>query len=204
MSSAEGSQTEDPQSLVRAIRDSSNIQENFRRLFQMYYAAVFRYFSRKGFPDEDCRDLTQEVFIGVYSGLGQLRNDQAFTAWLFTIARHTAGRHIGRTRPAKAAAAAADGSPDPIDSLPAPGADPLTRMIESEKLAAMRAAIEALPGREQDCIRGRVVDGLDYRQIGARLGISESTVGVHLHRALKSLRARLRPIFGDAPFAGDL
>src|ERR1035438_9337823 len=87
MPAADQPQGGDPRNLIRALREHRDVEENFRRLFQLYYSAVFSYFSRKGFPPEDCRDLTQEVFVGVYTGLDRLRADDAFTAWLFTIDR---------------------------------------------------------------------------------------------------------------------
>jgi RNA polymerase sigma factor (sigma-70 family) len=66
----------------------------------------------------------------------------------------------------------------------------------------MRQALEELPSRVQDCLRCRLVDGLTNRQIGERLGISENTVGVHVHRGIKNLRERLRLLIGDAHFRG--
>jgi RNA polymerase sigma-70 factor (ECF subfamily) len=184
-------------------------EENFRRVFLRYHRAVFSLFVRRGFSAEDCRDLTQEVFVAVYTGIERLRSEEAFAPWLFSIARHRALRHIEglQKQPrvtARTAAASEGGREQLTDSVPANDPDALTRMIESEKVAAMREALEELPDRVQDCLRLRLVDGLSNRRIGEVLGISESTVAVHIHRGIKNLRARLRILLGGAPFSGEL
>jgi len=52
--------------LIREIKNGLNVEANFRRLFELHHARILRFFRRKGFPPEDCRDLTQETFISVY------------------------------------------------------------------------------------------------------------------------------------------
>jgi RNA polymerase sigma-70 factor (ECF subfamily) len=195
--------------IIGELRKHRGVEENFRRLFQLYHGAVRGYFARRGFSTEDCRDLTQEVFVAVYMGLENLRSDDAFTGWLFSIARYIGIREMERQRRlgrARAPSTAEDGDAEPaaVHDLAAPQVDALTQMINREKTDAMQVALEDLPARVRDCIRGRLVDGLNYRQIGERLGISENTVAVHIHRGLKNLRTRLKVLFGDAPFAGDL
>src|SRR5262245_52837619 len=89
---------DDAGSAVRELMEGRNVDENFRRLFERYYAAVSGFFFRKGFNSEDCRDLTQEVFVAVYSGIESLRSESAFITWLFSIARHVGLRHLERKR----------------------------------------------------------------------------------------------------------
>ncbi len=184
--------------VVQQLLENRNVEENFQRVFHHYYSAVFGFFSRKGFSLEDCRDLTQEVFVEAYLSLGSLRSEAAFVSWLFSIARHVGFRHLERKRRSPSTPSDSAGATvTAIDSVESPGQDPLSRMLDLEKVAVVRTALEALPGRERDCLRARLVDGLNYREIGQRLGISESTVAVHIHRALKSLRTRLLPFLGD-------
>ena len=190
--------------VVRQLITRQNIEENFRWLFDKYYSAVYGFFYRKGFPPEDCRDLTQEVFVAVYMQVDKLRNDAAFVAWLFSISRHIAMRHLERLRKHPVVHAGADESATPLDAVAASDPSPLSEMLDQEKVEKVRQALAELPGRVRDCLRARVVDGLNYREIGQRLGISENTVAVHIHRGLKNLRGRLRPLFGEAPFEGDL
>ena len=65
-------------------------------------------------------------------------------------------------------------------------------MIEMERAEAVRKALSELPGRVQDCLRARVVDGLKNSEIGERLGISKSTVKYHLGAVFEKLGAHTR------------
>jgi RNA polymerase sigma-70 factor (ECF subfamily) len=187
-----------------------DVEENFRQLFQSHYPAVSRFFARSGFSADDCRDLTQEVFLAVYMGLDTLRSDTAFVAWLFSIARHIGFRHLERQEKFRIRTATydspqyADGETRTPDSIMAAQPDPLRRLLDLEKIRVIRKALSELPSRVQDCLRASLVDGMKYGEIGERLGISENTVAVHVHRGLKSLRRRVKVVFKEAPFVGEL
>ncbi|HEV2445761.1 MAG TPA: sigma-70 family RNA polymerase sigma factor [Candidatus Sulfopaludibacter sp.] len=188
--------------MIRQLMEGRHVQESFRALFESYYPAVRSYFARRGFSPEDCRDLAQDVFVAVHTGISTLHAEEAFTAWLFSIARHVAARHLERARNPVRSASAASG--DPQFDAPSPEPSPLGAMLDQEKVEVMRAALEELPDRMRQCVRARLVDELSYREIGERLGISENTVAVHVHRAMKTMRARLRAFFGDEPLREDL
>jgi RNA polymerase sigma-70 factor (ECF subfamily) len=196
----------DPQrSIIRQLMDGSDVEENFRRLFQSYYQAVFNLFARKGFSPDECRDLTQEVFLAVYEGIENLRSESAFLSWLFATARNIGFRYLDRKRRSVGMTPpTSDPEESAMDSAPAHEPDPLDRLLDLERAAVLREAIEELPVRVQDCLRGRLVDDLSYREIGERLGISENTVAVHVHRGLKNLKARLKLIFEAPPSVGGV
>ena len=196
--------------VIRELINGRDVEGNFRQLFQTHYSAVSGFFARSGFCAEDCRDLTQEVFLAVYTGLATLRSETAFLAWLFSIARHVGFRHLERQKKSRLAIAAhhsnecADGETGILDSIAEAQPDPLRRVLDLERIRIVRAALSGLPDRVQDCLRGSVVDELKYSEIGKRLGISENTVAVHVHRGLKSLRRRVKLFFKEAPIAGEL
>ena len=65
---------------------------------------------------------------------------------------------------------------------------------------APASAIRALPARQREVIVLRVFFDLDTESTAALLGISPGTVGVHLHRALGTLRMQI-PSFLDQEVA---
>jgi len=196
--------------VIRELMNGRDVDANFRQLFQTHYAAVSGFFARSGFSAEDCRDLTQEVFLAVYTGLATLRSEAAFLAWLFSIARHVGLRHLERQKKYRLTSAtynsteSADSDTTLVDTIAGAEPDPLRRVLDLERIQLIRAALRELPRRVQDCLRGSVVDGLRYGEIGKRLGISENTVAVHVHRGLKSLRRRVKQFFKEAPIVGEL
>ena len=72
--------------IVSELQRGRESEENFRLLYERYYAQLFRFFSYKQLPPEDCRDLIQKVFISVYKGLKGFRHNSQFETWLFKIA----------------------------------------------------------------------------------------------------------------------
>src|SRR4051794_29414749 len=74
---------------VRRFQAGENRQEAFRFLYETYFRAIERFFSRKGLPPEDCLDLTQETFLGIYKGLDGYESRQRFTGWLYRVATTT-------------------------------------------------------------------------------------------------------------------
>ena len=196
--------------VIRQLRAGRNVEDNFRLLFQRYYPAVSGFFSRHGLSPEESRDLTQEVFLAVYSGLENLRSDAAFVGWLFAISRHMWLRHLDRQKrapqpmTARPGRDAAEGEADIEETAATTDPNPLDRVLELERIAVVREALGELPVRVQECLRARVVEGMKYSEIGERLGISENTVAVHVHRGLKNLKARAKKFFGGAPFIGEV
>lgn len=191
--------------LIREIKQGLNVEDNFRWLFERHYAQILRFFRRKGFCSEECRDLTQETFLSVYRGIKELRQEEQFESWLFTIAHNvwcslienrTAQKRSGTLLPLEAEDEADDRPP--LGARIADGsADPLTVALEKEKLEKLREAVQRLPQQMRRCAQLRVVHDLSYAEIAAAMGISVNTVKAHLHQAQKVLRSQLSSYFEE-------
>jgi RNA polymerase sigma-70 factor (ECF subfamily) len=136
----------------------------------------------------------------VYVSIKDLRSEGAFVTWLFSIARNVALRHWERQkkhrlRLVKSQHTGGDDEDTTLDDAPAPHPDPLSQVLHFEKVEAVSDALGELPSREQACLRASILESLTYKEIGERLGISENTVAVHVHRGMKALKKRLRGIF---------
>ena len=195
----------DPVELVREIRQGLNVEDNFHWLFERHYAQILRFFRRKGFLLEDCRDLTQETFVSVYKGIRELRHEEQFESWLFAIAHNVWCSAIeSRTALKRSAitlsleAGSESDAQLPLASRIAdPSADPLTVALEKEKLEKLRQALEQLPAQMRRCAQLRVAQDLSYAEIAALMGISVNTVKAHLNQAQKALRAQLSSYFEE-------
>lgn len=192
---------DDPSEPVQEIIErlqSAPREEDFRRLFDLYYPRVVHFFARRGFPPQDCQDLTQETFLGIYKGIGTFRRDARFETWLFTIAtnawrkrlRHgTAGKREGQEVPLEPEGAA------PPDTAEPPADE---EMLRRERSRRLREAVEKLPEQMRRCLTLRVYQEMKYREIAALLRLSPETVKVHLFQARRRLREELGPYFANA------
>jgi RNA polymerase sigma-70 factor (ECF subfamily) len=70
--------------------------------------------------------------------------------------------------------------------------DELERVVDREALrAAFAEVLETLPPMRGRAVRLRIVDGLEYRDVAARLGCSEQAARAHVSRGLKRLAGAL-------------
>src|SRR4051794_28401181 len=77
------------QGLIEQLQTGASRDEAFRRLFDLYSPRLYHFFTRRGFPHQECLDLTQETFLGIYRGMEGYRRDASFETWLFKIATNT-------------------------------------------------------------------------------------------------------------------
>ena len=202
-SSAAAGLPESPDRVERAIRrfqEGTDRQGAFRFLYETYFRAIERFFARKGLSPEDCLDLTQETFLGIYKGLDGYEDRQRFTAWLYRAATTTWLKRLRTAATVKRAAqeVSHDAMENPENLLSVPCRQ-LDGLLDEERWRALRAAVAELPEQMRDCLTLRLYHQLSYSEIAAVKKISIETVKAHLFRARKKLQEKL------ADFAlGDL
>ena len=185
---------------IRRFQAGHGRPEAFRFLYETYFRAIERFFARKGLPPEDCLDLTQETFLGIYKGLDGYEHRQQLAAWLYRVATTVYLKRLRTAATAKRAAVevSRDGMEHPESTLAVPGPQ-LDGLLDAERWRALKAAVAELPEQMRDCLTMRLYHQLSYGEIAAVKKISIETVKAHLFRARKKLQEKL------ADFApGDL
>ena len=195
----------DPVEVIREIKQGLNVEANFHWLFSRHHGQILRFFRRKGFDPETCRDLTQDTFISVYKGLKDLRQEEQFESWLFAIAHNVWCSQIERQTAQKRSVvllslegeSESDDRPSIAARVADQSADPLTVALDKEKLEKLSEALQQLPQQMRRCAQLRVVHDLSNAEIAALMGISINTVKAHLHQAQKALRTQLSSYFEE-------
>jgi RNA polymerase sigma-70 factor, ECF subfamily len=164
----------------------------FRVLYETYFHAIERFFARKGLSPDDCLDLTQETFLGIYRGLDAYENRRRFAAWLYRAATTTYLKRLRSAGTAKRAAVevSRDGMENPEANLAVPGRQ-LSGLLDEERSRALRSAVAELPEQMRDCLTLRLHQQLSYNEIAVLKKISVETVKAHLFRARKKLQEKL-------------
>src|SRR5262249_15132127 len=122
-------------------------------------------------------DLVQDVFVSALERIGELREVEAFGAWLAQIARNRAVDHL-RARRVEA--------PLHDDDLVAGG-----HAAATSEAREVLVAIRALPDAYRETLIMRLVEGLSGPEIAERTGLTPGSVRVNLHRGMQLLRERL-------------
>jgi RNA polymerase sigma-70 factor, ECF subfamily len=135
---------------------------------------------------EECQDLTQEIFLQLWRSLPQFEERASPATWVYRVALNTA---LGWQRKERSRRS----RHQPLVSLadvPAAGSDSSVATANRETVERLYAAIRQLKKPEAALVL-LYLDGLTYRQMSEVLGISETNVGVKLHRAKSALTALL-------------
>lgn len=159
------------------------------RLFSEKSAAVRSFFQRRLRADSrvDAPDLTQEVYSRMLKA-SQLHPIEDPEAYLFTVARHLLEEHAVAERrrtssvelsdPAVAAALAVDVGLDRV-------------MDQQAVVAVLRAGINELSPPCRAALVMAYADGLSYREIAERLGVSKPMVQKYIAQAIAYCRQRM-------------
>lgn len=130
---------------------------------------------------EEERDLFQEVLTEAWRSLSSYEGDAHIDTWLYRVALNTA---LGRERKKETRSQARLDAGHPVMGSGTPRPD--EEMEEKERLERLYAAIDRL-GETDRAVVLMHLDERSYAEISDVLGISESYVGVKLHRIRKKL-----------------
>jgi RNA polymerase sigma-70 factor (ECF subfamily) len=141
-------------------------------------------------------ELAQEVFLRVFRSRETYRAEARFSTWLYRIATNLGVNHARDTRHERAASTVYLDEPDsesgttPDVADQTPGVE--SSMLRSERMAAIREHVMALPERQRMAVLMHKYEGMDYKQIGEVLKLSESATKSLLFRAYQTLREKLK------------
>ncbi len=135
---------------------------------------------------DDAEDIVQEAFGRALRGLDGFDDERPFRPWFFTIVRNV-GRNTAAWR--------SRWGYEPLsETLPAREGDPSSDAERREIQERVGAGLELLSPMQRTCFRLCDLEGFGGTEVAEMLGLEESTVRVHLHRARRGLREILRPL----------
>ena len=150
-----------------------------RELYDQHADRVYRLAYRMCGDRDLAGDLTQDVFVRVFSHLGRFRGEAAFTTWLHRVAVTTCLNTLRKVKRFRRREVELEAAGMAVEQ-PAQG-DPVLRV-------ALDEAIGALPPVLRVALVMHAIEGYTHGEIAAALGIAEGTSKSRVFEA----RARLR------------
>lgn len=149
-------------------------------LITNYYKSVFAYFYKNTTQYHQSKDLTQEVFIKMVSGISRYKPKAAFKSWLFTIAsNHLKNYYRLRSR-----------HPEYIGlSEDITASYAFTSDIEIKR--DIKDAFERLPHEQKETIILRFYNDFSIKEIAKITGTIETTVKARIRYGIEKLRKEL-------------
>lgn len=172
----------DDAALVTAAREGN--RDAFGVIVERHRRTVYNVCYRFAGSHEDASDLTQDVFVRAWRGLGRFRGDSAVSTWLYRIAVNVCLSRTAQKKP----------SVEPIEGrqFADAGAEPPDRaVLRAERSARVRAALRQLPPRQRLTVILRTYHEMTHEQIAQMLGRSVGTVKANFFHALRTLRSLL-------------
>ena len=144
----------------------------------------------------DADEAVQDAFIKAYLHIGTFREELPFEVWFTRIlingcldrikARKRRERWIAPT-PMDSSGV----ERNPADYLPSRGPSPEDQVLASERRRQLNGALSKLPERQRLVFMLSHFEGRSSREVSTMTGLNESTVRVHLFRAIRRLRSLL-------------
>jgi RNA polymerase sigma-70 factor (ECF subfamily) len=144
----------------------------------------------------DADEAVQDAFMKAYTHIGTFREELPFEVWFTRILINGCLDRLKmrRRRERWIAPPVVDASGlerNPADFLPARGQSPEEHVLADERRRRLNAALAKLPERQRLVFMLSHFEGRTSREVSGMTGLNESTVRVHLFRAIRRLRGLL-------------
>ncbi len=152
----------------------------FARLYDLYFARIYAYVSRRVGSRADAEDMTSEVFHRALEHLPKYEFRGApFVTWLYRIAANCLADRWQKAAREKGNPSATEPSTNPED------------LVAAERISRLASRLEDLPADQRRVVQMRFLQEKSVKEIADQMGRSEGAVKQLQYRALEWLRARM-------------
>ncbi len=175
-------------------------EEAFAWLIAKYHQPIYSVIARTIPDPADAADLTQDVFIKIYRGIGSFNGDASLRTWIYRIALREASNQRRWWRRHKRQEVTIetefgegnDGQPLCLkDTLVDEHESPFDLAAQEEVRARVEEELRHVPEPFHAVVVLRDIEGFSYEEVAEILGVNLGTVKSRLMRGRAHLKARL-------------
>ena len=191
----------DETALIAELRAGS--EEAFSWLIARYHQPIYSLLARTMYNRADAADLTQEVFVKVFRGVGNFHGESSLRTWIYRIALREASnqrrwwmRHKQQEVPIEQEMTERNpGAPLRLkDTLVDSAESPFDMVVHAENRARVESALNQVPEPFRTTLILRDIEGFVYEEVAEMQGVSLGTVKSRLVRG----RAYLKVLLTDS------
>lgn len=166
--------------------DNKISKSDLKRIFDAYYEALVQYANRFLHPKDECEDLVQDVFVGLWEKENTFPDEISLKVYLYKTVRNKCYNIIKHNKVKNKYAE------NIVQSLEDDNLF-LKQILEEEIVRQLHHAIEVLPPRKKEIIK-LSLKGLKNTEIAEELQIKLQTVKTLKSQSYKILREQFQEL----------
>ncbi|HUB62313.1 MAG TPA: sigma-70 family RNA polymerase sigma factor [Puia sp.] len=167
--------------LLLQFRDPATREKAFTAIIKKYQEKLYWHIRRMVVEHEDANDVLQNVFIRVWNGLENFREDSQLYTWLYRIATNECLSYLEQQKRKSSAS---------LDEMESGLSNKVIadKYFDPNKLEwKLQLAIQQLPEKQRVVFTLRYYDEMPYEEMSRVLDTSEGALKASYHHAVKKI-----------------
>lgn len=166
--------------LLQEFRDPATKEKAFTSIIKKYQEKLYWHVRRIVIHHEDANDVLQNVFIKVWNGLSNFREDAQLYTWLYRVATNESLTYLEQQK--RKSSLSIDREGNMVNQLKA------DKDFDASKIEwKLQMAIQQLPDKQRIVFNLRYYDEMPYEQMSRVLETSEGALKASYHHAVKKI-----------------
>ncbi len=171
----------DDKTLLEQFKEPSTKESGYTRIIKKYQEKLYWHIRRMVVEHEDANDVLQNMFIKVWNGLENFREDSQLYTWLYRIATNESLTFLEQ-RKKRASLSLSDEKSGLANKVRA------SEHFDANKLEwKLQVAIQQLPEQQRAVFNLRYYDEMPYQEMSKVLETSEGALKASYHHAVKKI-----------------
>ena len=171
----------DDKELLLQFKEDSTRESAYTRIIKKYQERLYWHIRRLVIEHEDANDVLQNMFIKVWKGLDNFREDSQLYTWLYRIATNESLTFLQQQKKRRSVSLSDDEN-FLSNKLQA------DKDFDGQKLEwKLQLAIQKLPERQRTVFNLRYFSEMPYEEMSRVLETSEGSLKASYHHAVKKI-----------------
>lgn len=169
--------------LLELFKETESKEKAFTAIIKKYQEKLYWHIRRMVIDHEDANDVLQNMFIKVWNGLGNFREDSQLYTWLYRIATNESLTFIEQQKK-RTSVSLSDVESGLSNKIKA------EKNFDANRLEwKLQLAIQQLPEKQRIVFNLRYYDEMPYEEMSRVLETSEGALKASYHHAVKKVEA---------------
>ena len=176
----------DDKELLRDFREPETKEKAFTAIIKKYQEKLYWHIRRMVVDHDDANDVLQNMFIKVWNGLTNFREDSQLYTWLYRIATNESLTFLEQSKK-RSSVSLSDVESGLENKIVA------DKNCDAQKLEwKLQLAIQQLPEKQRVVFNLRYYDEMPYEEMSRVLETSEGALKASYHHAAKKIEEYIR------------